>query len=261
LATLDNGLEFDIATIKKQFHQKKPSMVIFSHVSNVLGLVAPVYDISELAKQFESIVVVDGAQSCGVVDINVNQFIDYYVFAGHKTLLAPFGVAGFICNKNTKLSPLIFGGTGIDSANLNMPSSVPERFEAGSPNLMAIAGLYFSLLWRKENFSYIQKKEEYNFKMLKEILEGYDFIKVINVPSKCVSILSCKFDGFTSDEAARLLADKGVSVRSGLHCAPLAHKQIGSFPEGLIRFSISCFTDDEDFTVLKDALTYIGEEI
>ena len=76
-----------------------------------------------------------------------------------------------------------------------------------------------------------------------------------------VSIISCKFDGFTSDEAGRILSEQGVSVRTGLHCAPLAHKQIGSFPEGLVRFSISCFTDEEDFKALESALNYIDENL
>jgi selenocysteine lyase/cysteine desulfurase len=74
-------------------------------------------------------------------------------------------------------------------------------------------------------------------------------------------MLSCKFEGLTSDEAGRLLAERGVAVRTGLHCAPAAHKMLGSFPEGLIRFSVSCFTDEKDFEVLQQALDDLAEEL
>lgn len=257
----ENILDYDLEGIKAQFDENPPSLVILSHVSNVVGLIAPAKEIAQLVKQYQGTVVIDAAQACGLIDFEVDNYIDYYVFAGHKTLYAPFGIAGFICNKNTSLQPYIYGGTGIDSANVEMPNSIPERFEAGSPNLMAIVGLHYSLLWIKDNVSWIQQNEKENLRLLKEILGRYSFVKMVNVQGNIVSIISCKFDGFTSDEIGRILSEQGVSVRTGLHCAPLAHKQIGSFPEGLVRFSISCFTTESDFEVLKDALDYIEEEI
>ena len=255
----ENILDYDLEGLKAQFDENPPSLVILSHVSNVVGLIAPAMEIAQLVKQYQGTVVIDAAQACGLIDFEVNNYIDYYVFAGHKTLYAPFGIAGFICNKNTSLQPYIYGGTGIDSANVEMPNSIPERFEAGSPNLMAIVGLHYSLLWIKDNVSWIQQKEKENLRLLKEILGRYSFVKMVNVQGNIVSIVSCKFDGFTSDEIGRILSEQGVSVRTGLHCAPSAHKQIGSFPEGLVRFSISCFTDEKDFKLLESALDYIEE--
>lgn len=254
-------LTYDIFAIEKQFAQNPPSLVVLSHVSNVTGIVAPIERISGLAKVYNSIVVVDGSQACGVVNERVDNKIDYYVFAGHKTLMSPFGVAGFICDKNTTLPPFIYGGTGIDSANIEMPNYVPERFEAGSQNIMAIAGLNYSLKWIKENKEYIQSKEKENLEILRKLLNKYRFIKIIEGCGDKVSIIACSFDGLTSNEAGRVLAEKGVVVRTGLHCAPLAHKFLNSFPEGLVRFSITCFTDREDFKVLEDALDYIEEEL
>lgn len=257
----ENILDYDLEGIKAQFDENPPSLVILSHVSNVVGLIAPAMEIAQLVKQYQGTVVIDAAQACGLIDFEVDNYIDYYVFAGHKTLYAPFGIAGFICNKNTSLQPYIYGGTGVDSANAEMPNSIPERFEAGSLNLMAIVGLHYSLLWIKDNVSWIQQKEKENLRLLKELLGRYSFVKIVNVQGNIVSIISCKFDGFTSDEIGRILSEQGVSVRTGLHCAPLAHKQIDSFPEGLVRFSISCFTDAFDFEVLKNALDNIEEEI
>lgn len=255
----ENILEYDLDGIKTQFEEMPPTLVILSHVSNVIGLIAPVMEIAQITKKYQGTIIVDGAQACGLIDVEVNHYIDYYVFAGHKTLYAPFGIAGFVCNKNTSLQPYILGGTGVDSASIEMPNTIPERFEAGSPNLMAIAGLNYSLLWIKNNQSWVKHKEKENFRLLKGILQKYSFIKVVEVAGEVSSIVSCKVDGFTSDEVGRILAERDVSVRTGLHCAPLAHKQIGSFPEGLVRFSISCFTDADDFKVLEAALDYIEE--
>ena len=261
LATSSSSISFDFSIIKNQFLKNRPSLVIISHVSNVVGLVAPIKNIAEEAKKYNAIVVVDAAQACGIIDIEVNQDIDYYVFAGHKTLLAPFGVGGFICNKNTTLPPFVYGGTGVDSANIEMPNTVPERYEAGSQNIMAISGLYYSLSWILNNIEFYRNKERENQQKLKELLSSYDFINLIGVDGESISIVSCTFDSLTSDEAGILLAERGVAVRTGLHCAPVAHKMLGSFPEGLIRFSVSCFTDEKDFEVLQQALDDLAEEL
>ena len=254
-------IDYDLDLINRQFSNKPPRLLIISHVSNVLGLIAPVEEIAKLSKNFNATVIIDAAQSCGNIDITVGNFIDYYIFAGHKTLLAPFGIAGFICNKNSSLPPFIYGGTGIDSASSLMPSTIPERFEAGSMNIMAIAGLNYSLNWIKDNLSFIKKMERDNFARLKSILIKYNFIKIIEPVGQCTSIISCKFDGLTSDEAGRILSSRGISVRTGLHCAPLAHKYLNSFPEGLVRFSISCFTNDEDFIILEEVLDDVADEL
>ena len=256
-----NALDYDLEVIKKQFAILPPRLLIISQVSNVLGLIAPVSEIAKLVKNYNGIVVVDAAQACGLIDVTVDNLIDYYVFAGHKSLLAPFGVAGFICNKNSSLPPFIYGGTGVDSANIDMPITIPERFEAGSLNLMAIVGLHYSLEWIRDNRLFILQKESENYNNLQNILSRYSFVKTVQVQGEKTSILACKFDGLTSDEAGKILSSMGISVRTGLHCAPVTHKHVGSFPEGLIRFSVSCFTTDADFDVLEKALDNIAEEI
>lgn len=251
---------YDLEATEKAFVDDSPSVVIVSQVSNVFGVIAPILELSSLAKKYKATMVVDAAQACAIVDCDLLN-VDFYVFDGHKTLLGPTGVGGFICNKNTKLRPYILGGTGVDSANREMPVSVPERFEAGTMNLMSIVGLSYSLEWILNNKTYIRETERSNLSKLYEILSSYSFIHLVSPYPNSSSILSSKFDGYTSDEIGRILAERGIAVRTGLHCAPEAHKYVDSFPEGLVRFSVSCFTDDEDFSFLKEVLDEISIEI
>lgn len=248
---------FDIRAAELAFLKDKPKLVIVSQVSNVFGIVAPVAEIALLAKKFNAVTVVDGAQSCSVIDCNLTN-IDFFVFAGHKTLLGPTGIGGFICNKNANLNSFIKGGTGIDSANREMPKSVPERFEAGTMNLMAVVGLNYSLDWILKNKNKIRATEQKNLNALYDILSKYDFLQIISPYPNVNSIISCRARGYTSDEFGMILAERGIAVRTGLHCAPEAHKYANSFPEGLIRFSVSCLTDEQDFISLQKALDNIS---
>lgn len=254
-------LEFDLNEIQTQFTKNKPKLVIMSQISNVCGVVVPVCEIAQVAKKFGATVVVDAAQSCGLLRVDFAT-IDYYIFAGHKTLFAPLGVGGFLCRKNSELRPFIYGGTGIDSSNREMPENIPERFEAGSPNLMAIAGLNYALKWRKQiGQEKILSVEEANTKALFQILSNYNFIKMIGENAHRLSIISCNFSGFTSDEMGRVLNERGISVRTGLHCAPEAHKFLQTFPAGTVRFSISYFTSEEDLDKLNTVLSELSDEM
>ena len=141
-------LEYDMQQIKCQFEETAPDLVVVSHASNVIGLVSPVEIIFQMAKQYNSYTVVDMAQTAGLVDINLGlETIDFAVFAGHKSLLGPMGISGFIFSSSVKPSPVLFGGTGFDSANPNMPDSIPEKYEMGTLNTMAIAGLNAAIKW------------------------------------------------------------------------------------------------------------------
>lgn len=256
----NNRFEFDINEIEQAIAKDKPRMVIVSHVSNVLGIVAPVEKIAKIAHNNDAIMIVDGAQSCGLIKCDLS-YVDYYIFAGHKTLLGPTGIGGFICNRASKLSPFIFGGTGIDSINTNMPESIPERFEAGTLNLLSIVGLSYSVKWILSNYDEVQRRERENLKRLYTIISCYPFFNIVSPYPAISSIVSCYVKGYTSDEIGNVLSERGISTRTGLHCAPLAHEYIGSSPEGLIRFSISPFTSEEDFACLEKVLKELSQEI
>ena len=253
-------LEFDLVEIEEQFKRKSPDYVIISHASNVTGGVAPIKEIFTSAKKYYATTIADMCQTAGLIDTNISSSIyDYVVFAGHKTLYGPLGISGFISQSPDILAPLIYGGTGIESTNQDMPKHSPERFEAGSHSSIAISGLNASLKWQLEiGVDKIYQKEEENKLRLLEILDRYDNIKTIR-PTNQVGLVSCLFDEYSSDEIGQVLSEHRIAFRSGLHCAPYAHKFLGTFPAGTVRLSVSYFNNDDDFDMLTRALDYIHE--
>lgn len=260
-----SDFRYDLEKIRYQFDDCKPDVVIVSHASNVIGLIAPAAEIFGLAKKYSSYTVLDMSQTAGLVECDVGRTtFDFAVFAGHKTLYGPTGISGFVMKPEIQLPAVLFGGTGYDSANQDMPDSLPERYEMGTSNIAGIAGLNAALQWSQEiGLHEIFEHEQRNRKKLLDILSQYDFITVVgNSPEQqYVGIVSCLFEGISSDIAGNFLSKQGVSVRTGLHCAPLAHKFLGSYPAGTIRLSTSYFTTDEDFQELTKALDYVEENI
>lgn len=256
-------LQYDIVRMKAEFIQNKPHYVIISHASNVCGTLAPLCPICEAAKEFGAITIIDMSQTAGLIDTDLNnENIDYAVFAGHKTLYGPFGISGFVAKSDTHLRPLIFGGTGSDSASQDMPSFLPARLEAGSVNVAALAGLNAALKWIHEKTSQvIQKKEVENRKALLSILSGYSNVHIIGGENAAASIgiVSCVFEGYSPDNIGQVLSERSVAVRTGLHCSPTAHRFLGTFPAGTVRFSPSYFTSQADFDILTSALDFIEE--
>ena len=263
--TVTKDMEYDLQRIRYQFEEKKPDVVIISHASNVFGLIAPVEDIFHLAKDQGAYTVVDMAQTAGLVECNVGSDVfDFAVFAGHKTLYGPTGVSGFVMNPQVKLRPILYGGTGMESANQDMPESLPERFEMGTLNISGIAGLNAALKWNIETgIAAIAKRENENREKLKDLLKNYDWIRIVgdSVGKKYVGILSSLIEGISSDSAGNIFSERGIAVRTGLHCAPLAHKFMNTFPAGTIRFSVGYFTSVKDFEELKETLEFIDSEL
>lgn len=256
--------DYDELKIRYDFENNKPDLVIVSHVSNVVGYISPIDKIGELTKEYDAIYVVDGSQSVGIEDINIAESkIDFLVFAGHKTLYAPYGIAGFIMNKSINLKPLIYGGTGTESANPNMPDVIPTKYEAGSMNILSIFGLYKSLKWiEKTGIDNIRKRETELTDRLVNIMKKYDFIKMYLPKKNHRSIVSFKIKGYPVDSMAELISKNyNIALRYGLHCSPLVHKLINSFPEGTIRFSLGYFTTEEDLALLDEALEDLEYEI
>lgn len=259
--TLD--MKYDLERIRYQFDENKPDLIVVSHASNVFGLVAPIAEVFSLAKKYGAYTVADMSQTAGLVDCNVGlSSFDFAVFAGHKTLYGPTGISGFVMNPEIKLPAVLYGGTGVESANQDMPEGLPERFEMGTLNISGVAGLNAALRWMKETgIEVITKKENANRKKLLSILNEYSWIKIIgNIQgNQYVGIVSCLIDGISSDSAGTLFSEKGIAVRTGLQCAPSAHKFMKTFPAGTIRFSVGYFTNDEDFEELRGALDYIED--
>ena len=255
---------FDFAKMKMDFETTKPDLVVTSHVSNVTGLIAPIKDIFALAKQYNAYTVADMSQSAGLVNLQVGDIFDFAVFAGHKTLYGPTGISGFVMKSEINLEPVLYGGTGYDSANQAMPDNLPQRFEMGTMNTSGLAGLYGALRWLKQQgIEHIWQREQEHRQRLLEILQRYYFVKLIGISEEAeyAGIVSCLLDGISSDSAATIYNERNISVRTGLQCAPLAHKFLGTYPAGTIRFSVGYFTSERDFAELEVALDDIQDNI
>ena len=259
------NLQYDLEKIRYQFDAVKPDFVIVSHASNTIGLVAPVEDIFSMAKKHNAITLVDMAQTAGIVDCNLGlSTFDFAVFAGHKTLYGPTGISGFVMNPSVDLPAVVFGGTGYESANQDMPESIPEKYEMGTLNIAGIAGLNAALGWiQEQTVKKLKEVEDVNRQRLIDLLEEYDFIKIVGNNPECdyVGIVSCLIDDISSDSAGSIFDQQGIALRTGLHCAPLAHQFLGTYPAGTIRFSVNCFTTEKDFEDLREALEYIEENL
>ena len=263
--SVSKNLRYDLERIRYQFDDVKPDFVIVSHASNTIGLVAPVEDIFSLAKKYGAITLIDMAQTAGIVDCNLGlSTFDFAVFAGHKTLYGPTGISGFVMNPEVDLPAVFLGGTGYESANQDMPESIPEKYEIGTLNIAGIAGLNAALSWiQEQTVERLREVEETNRQHLIDLLEEYDFIKIVGNNPDCdyVGIVSCLIDDISSDSAGSIFDQQGIALRTGLHCAPLAHQFLGTYPAGTIRFSGNYFTTEKDFEDLREALDYIEENL
>lgn len=254
-----NSLSYDLEGIEYQFQDARPNVVIMTHASNVCGLITPIGEISALAKRYQAITVVDMAQTAGLVDTDLGSIpVDYSVFAGHKTLYGPFGIGGFTADKNAPLRPLLYGGTGIDSANPELPATIPERFEVGSQNVQAVAGLHAALQWiEKTGIQAIYEKEQAVYRQVIMCLQEFDNVQMILPQGDCVGVVSFVFAGYSSDNVGQILSSMDIAVRTGLHCAPDAHRFLGTFPGGTVRLSVGYFNTEADITALREALNFI----
>lgn len=260
LAVDKKTLRYDLEKIKNQFAEKKPNWMIVTHASNVCGVVAPIQKLCSMAKSYDSITLVDMSQTAGLIDTNLSTTdIDFAIFAGHKTLYSPLGIAGLISNFGNKPRPLIYGGTGVESANQALPETIPERYEVASPNIAAIAGLHAALEWMSRlGVQEIFNKEQQNKEKLVSILKEFSNIKIIDTTqTESIGVISCVFEGYSSDNIGQILSEQNIAVRTGLHCAPYAHQFLETFPSGTVRFSVSYFNQDDDFEALRNALEYI----
>lgn len=237
------------------FVLKKPKCIFCSARSNVTGYNLPYNEIFKVAKKYDAITVLDASQSFGVEEIDNNN-LDFVVFAGHKSLYASFGIAGFINIHNLKLKNHIFGGTGSDSLNLNMPSDGTTRFEAGSMNIIAICGLNESLKWLKENNVKQKEKELFSYFCDKIETVRNAIVYLPENKNSCSGIVSINIDGYTSEEVGIILDEEyHICVRTGYHCCPLIHDFIGSKKyEGTVRISMNYFNTEKDIDTLIEAL-------
>lgn len=246
--------EVNLDELNDMFALKKPKAVILSQISNVTGYLLPYISIFKLSKKFNSINVLDSAQAFGVYGAE-NDNVDYLVFAGHKSLYAMFGIAGFVKYTTLPLAIMKAGGTGSDSLNEKMPEQTPQKYEAGSLNSVGIYSINASIKFLRNNsFAKIEYDlVKYFLDRIKEIKEVKVFLPDGYVPYGIVSIA---IEGFSSEDIGTILAeDYDICVRTGYHCAPYIHDFIGSkIYGGTIRFSFGGFNTKEEIDTLINAL-------
>lgn len=253
---LDNNLEIDLEKMKYEFSQDRPSCIFCTHVSNVTGYILPVKAIFEEGKKYNSINVLDTAQSLGLVPVRGKELnADIIAFAGHKTLYGPFGIGGFFNLSNVPLLPVVTGGTGTDSLNLHMPEGPEAKYEAASENIVAIAGLNAALecLNQEALFQHESELTEWLISILSEIKQVTLLVPPIG---KRVGIVSFTVNSLKSDDVGTILdQDFDIAVRTGYHCAPYIHKYLRDENKmGTVRVSLGQYNTQEDIYSLISAI-------
>lgn len=236
-------------------------LVVMSHASNVIGSIQPLETIGTICKEKGIYFIIDSAQTAGIIPLDFHKLnCSALAFTGHKGLLGPQGIGGFIISDelNMEALPFIEGGTGSESYNICQPNFLPDKFESGTLNTPGIAGLYNGINFiNNTGLEYIKQKETYLYNSFLEKLLNLDFIKVYgyNKDLSYVPTVSIEFKNMDNSMLSYILDSKyGIATRSGLHCAPLAHKAIGSFPNGTVRFSLGFFNKIEDINYTIDSL-------
>lgn len=255
-----NEGDFNSDEAGRLFSKDSPDYIFVSHASNVTGTILPIEEISALAKQYKSLIILDIAQTFGAIDVkHDSQFVDFLVFAGHKSLMGPLGIGGFINLKNYELDLAFAGGTGSDSLNLDMPQSTSQRYEIGSPNIAAIAGLNEGIKWI-ENVG-IENISEHKQNLIKSLIEGLKgnhkcHICLNDENNYKLGVVSFMVDGYEAHDVGSILNDEfNIAVRTGYHCAPLVHSLIDSKGYGgTIRVSVGYFNTLEEIDKLISAI-------
>ena len=231
--------------------QPNTALVAVNHASNVLGSVQPVAEIGRICASRDIPLLIDAAQSAGYIPIDMSAWqVSALAFTGHKALLGPTGIGGLITSPDLDIAPTRFGGTGIESHNPSQPRSFPQRLEAGTLNLLGVMGLNAGLDYLESQ----GMQENHCRKMglvtrLREALEGMERVTLYGSTSQDshVPVLSCNLRGLHPSDAGMILdGDHTIAVRTGLHCAPLIHADLGTLPAGTIRFSLGWNTTDQD---------------
>jgi cysteine desulfurase / selenocysteine lyase len=241
-------------------------LVVLAHASNVVGTLLPIAEVAVIAHQAGALLLVDAAQTAGVIPIDMTATgIDLLAFTGHKELQGPPGIGGLLIADRidvAQIKPLICGGTGSRSESEEQPDELPDKFESGTANLAGIAGLGAGLRWLKRRG--IEETLSHLKALTRALIEGLSSLPEVKVygtldPDRSVAVVSFTVTGRRVSEIGfRLDEDYSILSRVGLHCAPAAHKTIGSFPEGTVRLAPGVFTMMED---IQQAIQAIGRVV
>ena len=272
------GVEFDAVPCDEEggvtaddfraYIKENTKAIITTHASNVCGTIIPIEEIGALCKEKGLVYAVDTAQTAGILNIDMQKAnIDFLAFTGHKGILGPQGIGGFIASDKLEglIDPVISGGTGSLSDSEEIPDFLPDRFESGTLNLPGIIGLHQALVYLKEAGIDNMRKEK--MEITKYFLDQVKEIDGVKVAGKKtvegrLGVVSIDFEGFDNSIVSFYLSSKyKIMTRVGMHCAPRAHKTLKTFPQGTVRFSFSQFNTKEEVDVCIDAIKTILSDL
>ncbi len=247
--------------------RSETTAIIMTHASNICGTLMPAEEVGKICKKHGLFFVLDCAQTAGIIPIDMEEMnISVLCFTGHKSLLGPQGTGGFILREELteRMKPFILGGTGSVSHTLEMPKFMPDKFEAGTMNLPGIMGLRAALLWlqSREEGEILKHELDLAQKFIEGVkgLEREGKLKIFGKRGKEARVGVVSVQTLEKDPAMaahELSKNYGIATRVGLHCAPDAHRTLGSFPTGTIRFSFGFANSEEEVDTAIEALKEI----
>ena len=244
----------------------KTTLVVLNHGSNVVGTLLPVAEVAEIARRCGLLLLVDAAQTAGAYPIDVQaDGIDLLAFSGHKSLYGPMGTGGLVIGTRVdpaRLEPLKRGGTGSRSEAEEQPDFLPDRCESGTPNAVGLAGLAAAVRWVQG--SGVHSLRAHEVALTQRLIDGLAGIPGVTVygsldATRQVATVSFNVAGAApSDVGLELDEEYGIMCRVGLHCAPAAHRTIGTFPSGSVRFGLGAFNTTEEIDAAVSAVAALA---
>ena len=261
----DSKGQIDPQEIKKAI-KVNTRLIVTTHASNVTGTLLPIEQIGNIAKNFGIPYLVDAAQTAGVIPMSFSKLpVDLVAFPGHKGLLGPQGTGVLYIKEGIELNTIREGGTGSQSENFHQPCFLPDRYESGTLNTPGIAGLGAGVQYILSEGQ--QKLLSCQRHLEKLFLDALSHIKNVTVygPEKTeerIGIISISIKGYDSSYISNILSENyDIATRGGLHCAPLAHQTIGTFPQGTVRFSPGIFNTLEDVKLCINAIEKLSRNV
>lgn len=244
--------------------RKNTRMVVLNHCSNVIGTIQPVAEAGKICREAGILLVVDGSQSAGAVAVDMQAMnIDVFVFTGHKCLMGPTGIGGSYVREGITIRHTRYGGTGVRSAHPTHLDEYPYRLETGTLNLVGVAGIHAGVKWvNEQGIENLHNREMALWKKLKEGIEKNETVTTYCALSaeNHNPVISFNVKGFEAGDVGTMLdVDYNIACRTGLQCAPLVHRHLGTEQmHGTVRFSIGPFTTEADIDAAIEAVAEIA---
>lgn len=244
------------------------SLIVMTHASNVVGTLMPVKGVADIARAHGVLLLVDGAQSVGALPVDMGELgVDLLAFTGHKALCGPTGTGGLVIGERvdtSRLDPLMRGGTGSNSESDLQPEFLPDKFESGTMNVVGLAGLEAGVRWLVEQG--LEELRSRECALTARLIEGLGRIPGVEVKgtldaSRQLPVVSFTLRGVDLGELGlRLDEEFGIAARVGLHCSPIAHRTLGTFPTGTVRFSLGALSTLDGVDLAVRAVRHVAEE-